>query len=75
MFIATTVEAAPALKNEGGGVGVHPTLLPAGSSRVSGSADSVEVDDNPLKSTVLRNEVMDVLGFVMSAVMWTGAHC
>ena len=53
------MEAAPALENEGEDVGVDPIVLPVGSSRVTGSADSAEVDDNPLKSTLLPNEVMD----------------
>ena len=54
-------DAAPALENEGGagGVGVDPPLLPVGSSRVTGSIDSAEVDHNPLKSKLLPFEVMD----------------
>ena len=56
---APIVEAAPALSNEVGGVGVDESLLPVGSSRVSGGADSDEVDGNHLKSTLLPNEVMD----------------
>ena len=65
LFTASTVEAAPivkaapALSNEVGGVGVDESLLPVGSSRVSGGADSDEVDGNHLKSTLLPNEVMD----------------
>ena len=68
LFTATTIEAAPALENKGytpalenerRGVGMDPTVLPVGSSRVTGSADSAEVDDNPLKSTLLPNDVMD----------------
>jgi hypothetical protein len=59
LFAATIVEAAPALSSEGVGVGVDPTILPVGSSRVTGSANSAEVDDNPLKSTLLPNDVMD----------------
>jgi hypothetical protein len=64
VFTAPIVEAAPALSapalsNEVGCVGVDPSLLPVGSSRVSEGADSAEVDGNHLKSTLLPNEVMD----------------
>ena len=61
LFTATTVDAALALEDEGGagGVGVDPPLQPVGSSRVTRSADSAEVDHNPLKSKLLPNEVMD----------------
>lgn len=59
LFIATIVKAAPPMENEVGAKGVDPTLLPIGLSRVSGSADIAEVVDNPLKSTLLLNDVMD----------------
>lgn len=69
MWTATTVDAAPALETknggvpaleiEGGCVRVDPSIMPYGSSRVTGSGDSGDVDDNPLKSTLLPNDVMD----------------
>jgi len=47
------------LSSEGVGIGMDPTILPVGSSRDTGSADSVEVDDNPMKSKLLPNDIMD----------------
>ena len=58
-FNATIVEVAPAMVTKLRGGGVDPALLPERSSRVSGSANSVNVIDNLLKSTLLANDVMD----------------
>lgn len=59
MFTTTTVKADPAMVTEVGGQGVDPTLLPERSSRVNGSANSTNVVANPLKFTLLLNDVMD----------------
>lgn len=60
-FAATNLEVLPVVDNAAGfEVPTEDPVLPVvGSSRVNGTTDSTEVDDTPLKSVQVSNEVMD----------------
>jgi len=56
-FVPTSVECSPVTEVEV--ESLDPAVQFVGSSRVSGLEDSSEVEEIPLKSTLLPNEVMD----------------